>query len=86
MTDPNNVDLKITAQSHSSSPFVKRSPSSGTVVKQEPIVVEDDDDEIKPKEQLDPTKIAQAKSRHEADLKKHAWEDNSAKSIQDESV
>lgn len=55
-------------------------------MKQEPIVVEDDDDEIKPKEQLDPTKIAQAKSRHEADLKKHAWEDNSAKSIQDESV
>ena len=49
-----------------------------------PIVIKDDDDDVKPKEELDPSRIAEAKSRHEADLKKHAYEDNSALRIEDE--
>ena len=68
----------------SSTSSARRSPSPRGSETTKPIVIKDDDDDVKPKEELDPSRIAEAKSRHEADLKKHAYEDNSALRIEDE--
>lgn len=76
---PEEVDTKPAMASPNSSP-----PPTGA--KTEPIeVLDDDDPDVKPKdEDLDAAQVAQAKNRHEADLKKHHYVPPVADRLQDE--
>ena len=85
MADLVEVKPPIKLKSGRSS-FLKDSSLTRSSRDQTPVMVDDDDRDIKPKDELDPDMVALAKSRHEADLKKHAYEDKSAGRIQDESV
>lgn len=82
-TKPPSSDLTPSHQPHSNGDNIPSSPSSS--IKAEPIVIDVDEQDAKPsKDEMDPNRVAQAKVRYEADLKKHHYEPPAAARIQDE--